>query len=162
MAVKLARLVQRNELHSLRGKRLVVEGRLHGVQVVRANGNEGAATADVEVELVLKIEETADERTHAHPPVVDIVVHVDVTEHRTDDVGTNQLESNTSPTHTFVSLLTNILIRSCLGSMARYTYSWPNNTNHTGTSSVPIKMRSARDRPSMQSRSCRFAGTSIL
>lgn len=72
---------------------LVVEGRLHGIEVVRSDGNQRSATTNVEVQLVLQIKETRGERTARDTPVVDVVSHMNVSENSAHHIRTDHLRA---------------------------------------------------------------------
>ena len=122
--IEVARLVQRLEDDLLRWKSAVVEGRLHGVEIVRSDGHQVATTTDVQMQFVLQIEEAGKlrEMAEGHLLVVHVVVHVNVTKNSAHDIGTNQLPLKTATDITFVSFSTNILMRSCLGCVRWYFY----------------------------------------
>ena len=91
--IEVARLVQRLEDDLLRWKGAVVEGRLHGVEIVRSDGHQVATTTDVQMQFVLQIEEAGKlrEMVQGHLLVVHVVVHVNVAKNSAHDIGTNQL-----------------------------------------------------------------------
>lgn len=72
---------------------LVVERRLHRIEVVRSDGDQRSATTNVEVQLVLKIKEARGERTARDTPVVDVVSHMNVSENSTHHIGTDHLRA---------------------------------------------------------------------
>ena len=72
---------------------LVVERRLHRIEVVRSDGDQRSATTNVEVQLVLKIKEARGERAARDALVVDIVSHMNVPENSARHIGTDHLRA---------------------------------------------------------------------
>lgn len=79
LAVHFFRLVKRDKLDVLRGKGLVCERSLDGVQIVGTDGNKGSLPGEVLVKLVLQGDEGFVTR----------LIELDVAENGTGDEGTN-------------------------------------------------------------------------
>ena len=134
---------------------LVVERGLHGVEVVRANGDQRSAATNVEVQLVLQIQEATGQCLSPCTPIVDIVRHMDVAEYSAHDVGADHLRVESGVLSSYLRLLTHIHLDALLLGLDSAVHLQLTSAcaNPTGTSSFPMKILSAREIPSRHSKS---------
>lgn len=71
---------------------LIVEWRFNRVEIVSTDGNKITTTANIEMQLILKIEETNNENKYFVLPIVYIMIHMDVTQNSTNNIRTNKLQ----------------------------------------------------------------------
>lgn len=71
---------------------LIEEWRFNRVKIVSTNGDEITTTANIEMQFILKIEETKNENEYYLLPIVYIMIHMDVTQNSTNNVRADKLQ----------------------------------------------------------------------